>query len=253
MEIRDVRGMSDTDTNTNALVRRGVLSDAIRANDALEIIFLRGSFYREINDRGYGVFFGSVQSFFDHIALISVRRIFEKPSSTYPNRSIFSFFNHVERNCVETIYPLRDVQWPCLETVRLNIIPSDSAELISAIKSSEIISLLAEVKKYAPDLNRDPRKEIDIALKNVRCAADKEVAHNENVVVSRRPSYDDLLILLNYVEDVFTLIIYPIFGCPYIMEGRTRTPVGSLAKILSSLLDIPIDELWKMHRSRQVT
>lgn len=230
--------MTSTD-DIRDFVANGVLRDVMYANDALEISFFIGAHHKKINEKGHGLFFGLIQSFSDQVALMSIRKIFERMPNKYENRSLFSLFDFV--SSYDKCEMLSRPTYGCSQ---LKVIPKDDSAIQMAIDRENVKALVAGVGKYAPRTRRCCPLLTDLALERVKTLANKEVAHNEVATIENRATYDDLYLLLEYLSDTFYLLIQPLCGLSY-NGGRVQKPVNDLATILSRVLDIPTREVWR--------
>ena len=167
--------MGARETLRNYLME-GIVADLFTAEQTCALLKQIGQNAGPINQANFGALFGPLQSVLTHSYFLSVAKLFERPDRKYPNRSIPSVLQLMERSSKDLLVTQRQVMFKRLASVGMNI------SLLWEKSDSEIT---LEVVRYfgesLPSAGLATSCGMSKALHAVVTRRDKVVAHNEMI------------------------------------------------------------------------
>ncbi|HEY9501090.1 MAG TPA: hypothetical protein VIR01_05600, partial [Pyrinomonadaceae bacterium] len=160
----------------------GIVADLFAAEQSYALLKQIGQNAEAINQANFGALFGPLQSVLSNAFLLSVAKLFGKPNSKYPTRSIPSVLQLLERSSHELLIEQRIVVMRRLAAAGMNI------ESFEEMPDSEITLRIVQFYTASlPSTELATRCEMSKSLDAVVTRRDKVVAHNEMIDRSTLP------------------------------------------------------------------
>ncbi len=209
---------------------QGIGAEIFWADEAYALAEEIGKHADQINAAGFGRLFGSLLTILSDRQTLSVTKIFDPPSRTYPTRSIPATLDFLEAHAELWKIP----QWHKLqETLLGGGLDSAYVEQLNNVELTRAI-----VAHYRAALAK-----LSPALEALLQSRNKTIAHNEAVDRStlQHPTWGEALSLVNYAKDFVSTIGYgylnTLFGQgsqDYIPTHEARRPSLALRRLLEA-------------------
>jgi AbiU2 len=175
----------------------GIVTDLFTAEQTYAMLKQIGQNAEAINQGNFGAVFGPLQSVLSNACLLSVAKLFEKPSKQYPTRSIPSVLQLLELSSNELVIEQPIAMKRRLAAAGMNV--EFIAEMPDPSVTSRVIQFYA---RSLPTAKVATLCEMSKALHAVVTRRDKVVAHNEMIERFSLPpaSWADIEQLMSYAK-----------------------------------------------------
>lgn len=153
------------------MVSSGPVEFIFEAEQSLSLIEACGSNQDFLQKHNFGELFGTIQGLAINQFVLSVTKLFEKPSARYPNVGVPSILEFIEQNADRLELQNPKLARQGLEILRLGTSAFDSADS-SAQKNAVIVQHLRD---------QIPNIENHAALRALKTLRDKKIAHPEDI------------------------------------------------------------------------
>jgi len=181
------------------LITKGVELDIFRAEQALSLSWFIGTNASQLNDAGFGTFFGALREILGRYIFIAVSRMFEPISKKYPTRSIPVILKLLREQT--DALPIKNHQ-----IIRKKLAAFGHAvRTLTKLSSAETTRLLVQEYSVRFPQSDDPHaNQLSKAWCAVKLVRDKAVAHAEVVTLSddERATFSQIDSLLCYAKSL---------------------------------------------------
>ncbi|HYX28150.1 MAG TPA: hypothetical protein VE863_06260 [Pyrinomonadaceae bacterium] len=203
----------------------GVAKEIFFAEEAKFVALEIGRHADEVNARGFGRLFGSMQVAYSDRQTLCITKIFDPEDRKYPTRSIPAILNLIERNASSWSLPQRHK----LEEILVGT-PYDSA--FGKVNDSELaVYVAAHFRDLFPGTGTLSAPQLSRAIVALREARNKVIAHNEAIDHRARtlPTWAEADALVEYAKGFVTVISFGFLSLFMGNDSRTylRTPDSS--------------------------
>ena len=189
--------MSDYLEELKDIIFEGVALDIFRADQCISMLNAIGTSAKFLNNQGFGDVFGSMQGYLTEHVVLSITKIFEKPTR-YPIRSIPRALDILEKN--SEIITITDHQ-----TLINRLSKWENQISIDNKTDSELTILLVSIlRQETPSVHTDTLMKMN-ALKTMR---DKQIAHHEATAVENieKVTWDEIDSILRFAKSTVGVI-----------------------------------------------
>jgi hypothetical protein len=219
-----------------SIVIDGVAPDIFLTMRARELHRIIGVHADRINAAGYGELFGAIQNAAAGEVTLGIAKLFERPSRSYPTRSIPAAIALMAEKADEL--PPRDTSALLHDVVRLQI---DAAPLRDLQGPDFTRALAAALDARCPKVGDRERSELAEALHALKTNRDKVIAHNEAVRREDLPmaTWKSAEGLVSFAQSFIGAIAIGYFGSAFTTDAGWYVPsdyAGIAAMHLDRLL-----------------
>lgn len=165
----------DAHKQLNQMVSTGPVEYVFEAEQSLSLIEACGKNQAFLVKGNFGELFGTIQGLAINQFVLSVTKLYEKPTQRYPNRSIPSVLKFIEDNA-----KLLEVRRPKLVQRGLQRLKIDTSEFDKTDSSLQRnLLIVRNLKAWFPDVDSDD------ALRALKALRDKKFTHPEDIDIDK--------------------------------------------------------------------
>lgn len=230
--------MTSTKDELAQLLQDGVVSDIAKAERAYALLAVVGQHAEAINasKRNYGELFGTVQHLAAAETLISVARLYDRPSRKYPTRCLRALLEQLE-NQADALPPIVDKFNLWRDLARQGM----SRAAIDELKRSSDRDITRALVAFLRSRLDNP--ETAQAVDRIKLVRDKAIAHNEDIKAygASGPTWTSVLALLSVAKDVVGVVGWAYLSIVYMHEGEyqltsdAKRPSRAMQRLLEDL------------------
>lgn len=197
---------------------QGIAKEIFFADEAKALCVEIGNYAQEVNTQGFGQLFGSLQVAYSDRQTLCVTKIFDPEDRRFPTRSIPTILNLIERNASSWSLPQkRKLQ----ET--LIVAGHDKQTILNLDNTQFSLAIVSHFKGTLPQGDSTAKSRLSIALRNLREARNKVIAHNEAIPQSARTlaTWAETELLVNYAKNFLTTISFGFLSLYMGNDSRT--------------------------------
>lgn len=197
------------------LVKAGVLTDIFKAERAYEVLKTIGENAEAINtsESNFGELLGTLQGHAQTEALISIARLYDRPSTRYPTRCLQSLLDELEAKA-ELLPPIVERYNLASELSRLGMCSERAALLGPAPDADVTRAMVAFIRE------RLVQPSVLESIERVKTFRDKFIAHNEAAHSIEGPTWSAVLQLLALAQELVGIVGWAYLSTVYIHEGQ---------------------------------
>jgi hypothetical protein len=200
----------------------GVAKEIFFAEEAKFLAHEIGKRADELNARGFGHLFGSIQVAYSDRQTLCITKMFDPEDRKYPTRSIPAILNLIERNASSWSLPQRHK----LEEILVGT-PYDPA--FGKVSDSELAIYVASYfRDLFPNAGSLSTPQLSRAIVALREARNKVIAHNEAIDQNARtlPTWAEADALVDYAKGFVTAISFGFLSLFMGNDSRTYLPTA---------------------------
>ncbi len=216
------------------VVSNGIQIDVFSAEEALFLDELIGRDAKKINEAAFGAFFRSLQIILGRHLILTVYRIFERPNSRYPLRSIPVALQILENHAGNLKIEQRSRLKKRLRSV--NFVQEEQE--FDTLADSKLTAILIEYfRKTLPKTGLTKPEGLSKALDALKTARDKQIAHHEAIESKNFPkaTYAEIDQLVAYAKQFLAIVGDAYLSAVYEVEDGTYRFTSDAKRATSSL------------------
>jgi len=184
---------------------QGVAKEIFFADEAKALCVEIGNHAQEVNAQGYGQLFGSLQVSYSDRQTLCVTKMFDPEDRRFPTRTIRAILNLIERHASLWSLPQKN---KLQETL---IIAGHDKQSILALDNAQLsLAIASHFNGTLPQGASAGVGQLSLALRNLREARNKVIAHNEAIAQSARTlaTWGEAEALVTYAKNFVTIISF---------------------------------------------
>lgn len=219
------------------LLKLGPVADIFHAERAYALLMTIGEHAAQINDStsNFGELLGSIQGLAQVDVLLSVARLYDRPSGRNPTRCLETLLVDVEASGA-SLPGITDRQRLRQGLVQLGMTDCNADALIRQPDPAAGVAAAA----FLRSLLSQPKVVGDLQL--VRVVRDKRIAHNEDVRAPTGPTWRAILDLIDLAKAIVGLLGWAYLNTVYMHDDGTYTltsdaerPARAMLRMLEAL------------------
>jgi hypothetical protein len=155
------------------IIRNGIDMDIYKAEQSYLVLSEIGNYSKIINEKTFGEFFGTIQYILQDYFILSVIKLFEKPTSRYELKTIPAAINILSK--YSDILKIKDRLNMINRMVKFGIKQDDLEHLNEQEITLKVANIFIEKSPTNPD------SELSNAYKALQILRDKVIAHHEAI------------------------------------------------------------------------
>jgi hypothetical protein len=196
-------GTQTAEATLQEYLLQGIAKEIFFADEAKALCVEVGNHAEKVNAQGYGQLFGSLQVSYSGRQTLCVTKMFDPEDRRFPTRSIPATLNLIERHA--SLWSLPQKQ-KLQETL---VIAGHDKQSVFALDNTQLsLAIAAHFKGTLPQGDNASADQLSLALRNLREARNKVIAHNEAIAKSARTlaTWGEAELLVTYAKNFVTTI-----------------------------------------------
>lgn len=222
------------------VIKEGAVTDIFKADRAYALLMVIGEHADWINasKKNFGELFGVVQSIAQTEALISVARLYDRPSTQYATRCLNALLDELEAQA-DALPPIVE-KWNLAEQLTRLGMPDDAVARMDSASDGDLTRMMIA---FLRDRMKQPS--VVAAIRRVRTVRNKRIAHNEAVHSLRGPTWSAVLELLTLAKEIVGAVGWAYLGIAYMNDGTylpssdAERPARAMRRLLRTLGIVP--------------